>query len=69
MGVWSSGEGERALNATSREGQNSADVVSSEDQNSADVVATHPTVIGGYEFGLEIESVLGKFEKTIYNDI
>ena len=24
---------------------------------------------GGYEFGLEIESVLGKFEKTIYNDI
>ena len=23
----------------------------------------------GYEFGLEIESVLGKFEKTIYNDI
>ena len=25
--------------------------------------------IGGYEFGLEIESVLGKFEKTIYNDI
>ena len=25
--------------------------------------------LGGYEFGLEIESVLGKFEKTIYNDI
>ena len=24
---------------------------------------------GLYEFGLEIESVLGKFEKTIYNDI
>ena len=23
----------------------------------------------GYEFGLEIESVLEKFEKTIYNDI
>ena len=27
------------------------------------------TSLGGYEFGLEIESVLGKFEKTIYNDI
>ena len=26
-------------------------------------------VIIGKEFGLEIESVLGKFEKTIYNDI
>ena len=25
--------------------------------------------LGGYEFGLEIESELGKFEKTIYNDI
>ena len=25
--------------------------------------------LGGYEFGLEIESVQGKFEKTIYNDI
>ena len=25
--------------------------------------------LGGYEFGLEIESVLGKFEKTIFNDI
>ena len=25
--------------------------------------------LGGYEFGLEIESVLEKFEKTIYNDI
>ena len=25
--------------------------------------------LGGYEFGLEIQSVLGKFEKTIYNDI
>ena len=25
--------------------------------------------LGGYEFGLEIESVLGKFEKTIYTDI
>ena len=25
--------------------------------------------LGGYEFGLEIESVLGKFENTIYNDI
>ena len=28
-----------------------------------------PLSNGGYEFGLEIESVLGKFEKTIYNDI
>ena len=27
------------------------------------------STLGGYEFGLEIESVLGKFEKTIYNDI
>ena len=26
-------------------------------------------LLGGYEFGLEIESVLGKFENTIYNDI
>ena len=30
---------------------------------------SHTWSLGGYEFGLEIESVLGKFEKTIYNDI